>query len=46
MRTRLFNYYRDTAPLIGYYYAHKQLRGVDGMAAPDAVASQIEALLS
>ena len=46
MRTRLFNYYRDTAPLIGYYYALKQLRGVDGMAEPDAVASQIEGLLS
>lgn len=46
MRTRLFNYYRDTAPLIGYYYVHGQLRAVDGMGAPETVASEIDASLA
>lgn len=46
MKTRLLNYYKDTSPLIGYYHAHGKLSLVDGMAAPDEVASQIEAALS
>ncbi len=41
MKTRLLNYYRDTSPLIGYYYAHGKLSVLDGMAAPDAVAAGI-----
>jgi adenylate kinase len=41
MRTRLLNYYRDTSPLIGYYYAHGKLSPIDGMAAPEAVEAQI-----
>ena len=43
---RLREYYKKTAPLIGYYYANDQLRQVDGMAPIDDVTAQIEALLS
>ena len=42
---RLREYYKKTAPLLGYYYATGDLRQVDGMAAMDQVAAQIEALL-
>lgn len=40
--TRLMAYYRDTAPLTGYYYCKGNLRTVDGMAAIDQVAREIE----
>jgi adenylate kinase len=43
---RLREYYKKTAPLIGYYYAKGMLKGVDGMADIDGVTRQIEALLS
>lgn len=43
---RLREYYKKTAPLIGYYYAKGLLKGVDGMASIDDVTGQIEALLS
>jgi len=43
---RLREYYKKTAPLIGYYYAKGQLRSVDGMASvaevTDAIAGIIE----
>lgn len=42
---RLREYYKKTAPLIGYYYAKKLLQGVDGMASIDEVTVQIEKLL-
>ncbi len=42
---RLREYYKKTAPLIGYYYANDLLRQVDGMADIDAVTRQINALL-
>ncbi|EXL01809.1 adenylate kinase [Aquamicrobium defluvii] len=42
---RLREYYKKTAPLIGYYHAKGMLRGVDGMAAMDEVTAQIGALL-
>ncbi len=45
LRTRLMAYYRETAPLIGYYFAYRKLRTVDGMAAIAEVQSQIEAAL-
>jgi adenylate kinase len=41
MRTRLLNYYRDTSPLIGYYYAKDLLRTVDGLGDIDTVAHDI-----
>ena len=43
---RLREYYKKTAPLIGYYYARGLLRGVDGMADIDGVTGQIEAVLA
>ncbi len=43
---RLREYYKKTAPLIGYYYAKGMLKGVDGMDDIDGVTGQIEELLS
>lgn len=43
---RLREYYKKTAPLIGYYHAKGMLKGVDGMADIDAVTAQIEAVLA
>jgi adenylate kinase len=43
---RLREYYKKTAPLIGYYYAKRSLTSVDGMAAVDTVTAEIEALLA
>ncbi|PLP60986.1 adenylate kinase [Mesorhizobium loti] len=43
---RLREYYKKTAPLIGYYHAKGMLKGVDGMADIDAVTSQIETVLA
>ncbi|MFO1165155.1 MAG: adenylate kinase [Paracoccus sp. (in: a-proteobacteria)] len=42
---RLREYYKKTAPLLGYYYAKGGLRQVDGMAPVDQVAAQIAAIL-
>lgn len=43
---RLREYYKKTAPLIGYYYANDLLKQVDGMADIDEVSAQIEAVLA
>jgi adenylate kinase len=43
---RLREYYKKTAPLIGYYYAKGMLKGVDGMASIDDVSGQIDRLLA
>jgi adenylate kinase len=45
LRTRMLAYYRDTSPLIGYYYAKGQLSTVDGLAEMDAVASDVAKVL-
>lgn len=45
LKTRLMAYYRETAPLIGYYFAHKLLKTVDGMQPVPEVTRQIEAVL-
>ncbi len=45
LRTRLQAYYKETSPLIGYYYAKGKLSSVDGMADIDDVTGQIEAVL-
>ena len=45
VRTRLWAYYKQTAPLIGYYYAKGKLRTVDGMADIDTVTAAIETIL-
>jgi adenylate kinase len=46
MRARLLAYYKETSPLVGYYYANKLLHGVDGLASIGDVAAQIEGLLA
>src|SRR5262245_44168368 len=45
MRTRLMVYYRETAPLIGYYFCKGNLRCVDGMAPIAKVAREIDKVL-
>jgi len=42
---RLQEYYKNTAPLIGYYWAKKSLVQIDGMAAMDQVATAIAKVL-
>ncbi|KAB2912981.1 MAG: adenylate kinase [Hyphomicrobiaceae bacterium] len=42
---RLMVYYRETAPLTGYYYCKGNLRAVDGMAAIEQVGQEIGAVL-
>jgi adenylate kinases len=46
MTQRLEVYYKETSPLIGYYYAKGRLKTVDGMAEMDAVTADIEKILS
>lgn len=46
VKTRLQAYYKETSPLIGYYYAKEKLRSVDGMAEIDSVTAEIENVLS
>jgi adenylate kinase len=45
VRNRLFVYYKQTAPLIGYYYAKGLLAEVDGMQPIEDVAAALKALL-
>lgn len=42
---RLMEYYRETAPLVGYYFAKGNLKRVDGMAPIADITKSIEALL-
>lgn len=44
--TRLMAYYRETAPLIGYYFCKGILKSVDGMAPIDEVAQEIDKVLT
>ena len=46
MKTRLLAYYKETSPLIGYYFAKGSLKSVDGMAPIDEVAADIERVLA
>jgi adenylate kinase len=46
MRTRLQAYYKDTAPLVGYYYAKGKLKSIDGMADIDVIGAEIDAVLA
>ncbi|MCA1776010.1 MAG: adenylate kinase [Loktanella sp.] len=45
LRTRLMAYYKQTSPLIGYYYAKGELQIVDGMGSMDEVAGEIKAAI-
>ena len=46
VRTRLQAYYKETSPLLGYYYAKGLLKPVDGMAEIDDVTAEIEDVLA
>ena len=41
MKTRLLAYYKETSPLIGYYFAKGLLSTIDGMAPIDQVGRSI-----
>ncbi|MBW7922030.1 MAG: adenylate kinase [Rubellimicrobium sp.] len=45
LRVRLLAYYKQTSPLVGYYYAKGLLRQVDGLAAIGDVAASVAAIL-
>jgi adenylate kinase len=46
LKTRLMAYYRETAPLIGYYFAKGKLHCLDGMAPIPDVAAQLDGVLN
>ncbi|WP_112321744.1 adenylate kinase [Oceanibium sediminis] len=46
MRTRLLAYYKDTSPLIGYYYAEGKLQTIDGLGEIDDVAARVSGALA
>lgn len=45
VRNRLFVYYKQTAPLIGYYYAKNLLREIDGAMSIEAVQQALVAVV-
>lgn len=45
LRTRLMAYYKDTSPLIGYYYAKDMLKRIDGLGEIEEVAGRISGAL-
>jgi len=46
LKVRLMAYYKQTSPLVGYYYAKGDLKTVDGLASMDEVAASINAALA
>jgi len=46
VKNRLMAYYKETAPLIGYYFAKGKLKSIDGMGPIDQVTHAIERLLA
>jgi adenylate kinase len=45
VKTRLLAYYKETSPLVGFYFAKGLLHSIDGMAAIDKVTGSIEAIV-
>ena len=45
LKTRLMAYYKQTSPLIGYYYAKEMLSSVNGLGTMEAVQGEIAAVL-
>ena len=45
VRNRLFVYYKQTAPLVGYYFAHRVLVSLDGDRPVDEVQADLLALI-
>ncbi|MEF2074471.1 adenylate kinase [Consotaella aegiceratis] len=46
MQTRLRTYYKDTSPLLGFYYCKGLLRTIDGMQPIDDVTAAIERIVA
>tara|TARA_B100000780_G_scaffold64921_1_gene42566 strand:- start:33 stop:689 length:657 start_codon:yes stop_codon:yes gene_type:complete len=46
LKTRLMAYYKETSPLIGYYYAKGQLQQVDGLNSIDSVGLDISKVMA
>jgi adenylate kinase len=46
VKARLLAYYKETSPLVGYYFAKGSLSQIDGMAAIDKVTAEIESILA
>ncbi len=46
MRTRLLAYYKETSPLIGYYYAGGKLVSIDGLGEISEVAARVAGALN
>lgn len=46
MRTRLLAYYKETSPLIGYYYAGGKLVSIDGLGGIDQVAERVKGAMN
>lgn len=46
LRSRLLAYYKETSPLIGYYFAKDNLVSLDGMVAMSDVTVKIEGILN
>jgi adenylate kinase len=46
VKNRLMAYYKETAPLIGYYFCKGNLQSIDGMAPIEEVTRQIEKVLA
>jgi adenylate kinase len=45
LKTRLMAYYKQTSPLIGYYYAKQMLNPVNGLGSMEAVQLEIASVL-
>lgn len=45
LKTRLMAYYKQTSPLLGYYYAKGDLTSVNGLGTMDGVATEIAGVL-
>ncbi len=45
VKARLMAYYKETSPLVGYYFAKGNLKSIDGMAPIGDVTREIEGLL-
>ena len=46
VRNRLYVYYKQTSPLIGYYFAHDLIHEVDGSLAIDDVHAELMAMMT
>lgn len=46
LRARLLAYYKETSPLLGYYFAKDNLVSIDGMTEMSEVTNQLKAILN